>query len=104
MGPEPAPAAEALDLRDVPGGVRLRVRVQPRAAREGLAGLRQGALVVRLTAPPLDGAANQALVRLLAKTLGVAPSAITLERGQTGREKLLHIAGLTRALALVRLG
>jgi hypothetical protein len=70
------------------------VRVQPRASREGLAGLRQGALVVRLTAPPVEGAANAALLRLLARTLGLAPSALELLRGQTGREKLVLARGL----------
>jgi uncharacterized protein len=55
--------------------VTLRVRVQPRASRDALAGEREGALVVRLTAPPVEGAANEALARFLGRTLGVAPSA-----------------------------
>jgi len=70
------------------------VRVRPRASREGLAGLRQGALVVRLTAPPVEGAANTALLRLLGRALGLAPSALELLRGQSGREKLVLARGL----------
>ena len=53
-----------LDLRDTPQGVTLRVRVQPRSSRNALAGEREGALVVRLTAPPVEGRANQALAAM----------------------------------------
>ncbi len=85
-----------LDLRDTPDGLRLRVRVQPRASRDGLLGEREGALVVRLTAPPLEGRANQALARLLGKALGVAPSAVRVVRGEAGRDKLVAVAGVER--------
>jgi uncharacterized protein (TIGR00251 family) len=84
----------ALDLRDTPQGASLRVRVAPRSAHEVIAGVREGALLVRLTAPPVEGAANAALLRLLAKALGVPPSSIALARGARGRDKLVHIAGL----------
>ncbi len=93
--PGPTSGADALELREARGSVTLRVRVQPRAAREELAGEHQGALRVRLTAPPVEGAANAALLRLLARTLGLPPSALALERGATGRDKLVRVAGLT---------
>ena len=93
----------ALDLRDTPQGLTLRVRVQPRASRDGLSGERLGALVVRLTAPPLAGRANQALVRLLAAALGVPPSAVRVLRGEAGRDKLVAVAGLSAAVARGRL-
>ncbi|MGE5126774.1 MAG: DUF167 domain-containing protein [Betaproteobacteria bacterium] len=92
-----------LDLRDTPEGLTLRVRVQPRASRDGLLGERQGALVVRLTAPPLEGRANQALARLLGEALGVAPSAVRVVRGEAGRDKLVAVAGLSAAAARGRL-
>jgi uncharacterized protein (TIGR00251 family) len=92
-----------LDLRDTPSGLTLRVRVQPRASREGLLGEREGALLVRLTAPPLEGRANQALARLLGKALGVAPSAVRVVRGETGRDKLVAVAGVSAAAARDRL-
>jgi uncharacterized protein (TIGR00251 family) len=92
-----------LDLRETEGGVTLRVRVQPRASRDALGGERQGALLVRLTAPPVDGRANEALARLLAGALGVAPSAVRLVRGGSGRDKLVAIAGLDAATARARL-
>jgi len=73
--------------------VTLRVRVQPRAAREGVAGVRAGALVVRLAAPPLEGRANEALLRYLAGALGIARSSVRLQQGARGRDKLLLVAG-----------
>ena len=93
----------ALDLRDAQGGVTLRVRVQPRASTDGLSGERAGALVVRLTAPPVEGAANEALARLLGKTLGVAPSAVRVVSGATGRNKVVSVSGLDAATARERL-
>lgn len=78
-------------------GVRLRLHVQPRASQTAIAGLHGGALKVRLPAPPVDGAANDALIRFLAERLGVARSAITLESGAAARTKVVHVAGVTRA-------
>jgi uncharacterized protein (TIGR00251 family) len=94
----------ALDLRATADGVTLRVRVQPRASRDALSGEREGALVVRLTAPPVEGAANEALARLLGKALGVAPSAVRVVRGATGRNKVVSVSGLDLAIARERLG
>jgi uncharacterized protein len=94
----------ALDLRDTGDGVTLRVRVKPRASRDALGGERDGALVVRLSAPPVEGAANEALQRFLGKTLGIAPSAVQILKGLTGRQKLVAIAGLDAATARERLG
>jgi uncharacterized protein len=74
--------------------VTLRVRVQPRAARSGLQGVREGALLVKLSAPPVDGQANEALRRYLAHLLGLAPSCVTLRRGARGRDKQMLISGL----------
>lgn len=70
------------------------VRVQPRASRDELAGERAGALLVRLKAPPVEGAANAALVRLLAKSLGVPVSAVEILRGPSQRDKLVRVRGV----------
>jgi uncharacterized protein (TIGR00251 family) len=94
----------ALDLRATGDGLTLRVRVQPRASRDALSGEREGALVVRLTAPPVEGAANEALARFLGKTLGVAPSAVRVVSGAGGRNKVVRVAGLDPATARERLG
>lgn len=94
----------ALDLRVTDAGLTLRVRVQPRASKDALSGEREGALVVRLTAPPVEGAANEALARFLGKTLGVAPSAVRVVSGATGRNKIVSVAGLDATTARERLG
>ena len=93
-----------LDLRTSGALLTLRVRVQPRASKDALGGEREGALVVRLTAPPVEGAANEALARFLGKTLGVAPSAVRVVSGASGRNKVVSVAGLDAATARERLG
>jgi uncharacterized protein len=75
----------------------LAVRVQPRAARDEIVGERAGKLVVRLTAPPVEGRANDALCRLLAKRLGVAPTRVSVVRGGRSRDKLVRVEGLSEA-------
>jgi uncharacterized protein (TIGR00251 family) len=82
-----------IEVRDVAGGATLRVRVSPRAPRDEVAGERNGALVVRLTAPPVEGQANAALVRFLARHLGVALSAVSVAQGAKTRDKVLLVAG-----------
>jgi uncharacterized protein (TIGR00251 family) len=74
----------------------LRVRVQPRASRSEIVGWRaDGALSVRVAAPPVEGRANAAVAALLAGALDLRPSAITVERGARGRDKLVRVKGVT---------
>ena len=94
----------ALDLRDTRGGLSLRVRVQPRASKNAMGGEREGALVVRLKALPVEGAANEALARFLGKALGVAPRAVRVVSGATSRSKVVRVAGIDAATARERLG
>jgi uncharacterized protein (TIGR00251 family) len=91
-------------IEATPTGVRVRVRVQPRASRTELAGLRGDALKIRLAAPPVDGAANEALVRFLAARLEVPRSAVRIEAGAAGRSKVVAVAGLSADTAAGRLG
>lgn len=93
-----------LDLRAVAGGVRFPVRVQPRASRSEVAGLHDRALKLRLTAPPVEGAANAACVDLLAGVLGVPRGQVRIVAGQQGRDKVVEVAGLTVEEAAARLG
>jgi uncharacterized protein len=72
----------------------LTVRLQPRARRDEVVGERNGALVIRVTAPPVDGRANAALCRLVAKVAGVAPSRVEIVRGHTSRDKVVRVTGL----------
>ena len=74
----------------------LDVRVVPRAGRTEIAGVRDGAIVVRLAAAPVDGAANAELIDLLARTLRVPKRAISIVSGERSRSKRVRIAGLTR--------
>ena len=74
---------------------RLNVRVTPRASRNAIEGFRAGALVVRVTAPPVDSAANEAVIELLSDALHVPKRQITIARGATGRNKLVDVDGLT---------
>jgi uncharacterized protein len=94
----PGDAGEALLLREELGAVSFQVRVAPRAARERVLGLHAGALKVALTAPPVDGAANQALIQFLARRLGVPARAIALLHGDRARLKTLRVEGLSAAL------
>jgi uncharacterized protein (TIGR00251 family) len=83
----------------------LRVRVQPRAPRSEIVGWRaDGTLSVRVAAPPVEGQANVALAALLAGALDVRRTAVTVERGTRGRDKLVRIMGLTPAEVRQRLG
>src|SRR5215813_100124 len=78
-------------------GTRIRLRVQPRASRERLEGVRDGYVRLRLTAPPVDGAANAACIIFLAKILHISRGQIHIQAGEKSREKLLHITGMTPA-------
>jgi uncharacterized protein (TIGR00251 family) len=73
------------------------VHVQPRASRSEIVGLHGAALKVRLHAPPVDGAANEALVGLLAERLGVPTRAVRIVAGGTSRAKTVEIDGSTEA-------
>ena len=82
-------------IRNTADGVELDVRVIPRARHNMVAGIRDGKCLVRLTAPPLDGAANEALIRTLADALGLPARAIQLLSGARSRTKRVRITGLT---------
>jgi uncharacterized protein len=73
---------------------RIAVRVQPRARKDEIGGERDGALIVRVTAPPVEGRANDAVRKLLARRLGIAPGRISVVRGASGRDKLVEIDGM----------
>jgi uncharacterized protein len=91
-------------LSPTPHGTRLTVRLLPRASKDEIAGRHGGSIRIRLTAPPVDGAANDALVRFLADRLGVARATVTLVRGHAARDKTVHIAGLPPEEVARRLG
>ncbi len=85
-------------------GIRLRLHVQPRASRSELAGRHGNAIKIRLTAPPVDGAANEALLRFLASRLEVPLSTLSLVAGGSGRSKVVAVDAITPEDASRRLG
>jgi len=82
-------------IRDRPAGVEIDVRVIPRARKTEIAGPRDGALVVRLAAPPVEGAANEALVAFLAEWLAVPRRAIHILSGERSRRKRVAVDGVS---------
>jgi uncharacterized protein (TIGR00251 family) len=83
--------------------VTLSVRIQPRASKNELVRMENGRLKIRLTAPPVEGAANEALIKLLAETLSVSKSQIEIVAGHASREKIVKVHGVSKADALKRL-
>jgi uncharacterized protein (TIGR00251 family) len=81
----------------------LRVRLTPRADRDAIAGVRDGVITVRVSAAPVDGQANAALIKVLAKALGVPKSRLSIVRGQAARDKLVRVDGLLTSDAHARL-
>jgi uncharacterized protein (TIGR00251 family) len=73
----------------------LHIRVQPRAKRDEVVGERGQAIVIRLAAPPVDGKANAALTALIAKAANVPRSSVEIVRGQTSRDKVVRVDGVT---------
>ncbi len=84
-----------LQVKRVPGGVTLTVRVTPRARKNEIVGVAGDALKLKLAAPPVEGAANATLCAFLAEKLGVRKSAVTLIAGQTSRQKVVRVEGVT---------
>jgi uncharacterized protein (TIGR00251 family) len=85
-------------------GVLITVRVAPRAARSGIAGTRDDALLVRLHAAPVDGAANAELIAVIAETMGVPRRAVSISAGEKSRRKIVRVSGVSVDEARARLG
>ena len=90
-------------ITDTLGGVIISVRVIPRAGRSEIAGVRSGALVVRLNAPPVEGAANAELIEVLADALAVPKRDISIASGVTSKQKRVRVSGITADRAASRL-
>ena len=90
-------------IHSTTGGIILDVRVIPRAARSGLAGTRGDALLVRLNAPPVEGAANSELIAVIAAALDVPRRDVSIVGGARARQKRVLVAGVDAATATKRL-
>ena len=74
--------------------VRINIYVQPRASRTEVVGLHGDAIKLRVAAPPVEGEANDEVVRFIAKTLGISNSAVHIVSGETGRRKVIEVGGV----------
>ena len=83
--------------------VLLKLHVTPRGSRNEITAWRGDTLYVKITAPPVEGAANAALIRFIAKSLGLPKSRVRLVSGERSREKTLSIAGITQSSLRARL-
>jgi len=91
-------------LKPAADGVLISLKVQPRASRNEIGDVLGSELRVKVSAPPVDSAANEAVVRLIAETLNVPRNRVELVRGQTSRHKAVRISGLSPTAVATRLG
>jgi uncharacterized protein len=93
-----------ITIRESANGVTLTVKIHPRARKDAIAGEIGDALKVSLTAPPVEGRANAACIDFLAKLLKVPRSSVTIASGQTSRNKVIRVVGLSADAIRERLG
>lgn len=93
-----------MEIKETEGNVEFSVRVVPRASKTEIAGEIGGAVKVRVASPPVDGAANEELVKFLAKKLDVSRSDVSLISGAASRTKTIRVYGLTTRQLLDALG
>ncbi len=91
-------------LRETAAGVSFSVRVQPRASRTAISGVLGDALKVALAAPPVDGRANEALIRFFAELFEVPRPAVEIVSGESSRNKIVRVAGVSAEFVRGRLG
>ncbi len=84
-----------ISIRDTPDGATFQVKVQPRAKKNAVGGEVGEALKLALTAPPIEGRANQACIAFLAELLNVPRSSVTIATGQSSRNKVIRVAGVS---------
>ena len=92
-----------IPIRDTPAGATFQVKVHPRARKNAITGMVGDALKLALTAPPVEGRANDACIAYLAEFLNVPRSSVTIAAGETSRQKLIRVAGLSAAQVEVKL-
>ena len=91
-------------LKTVPDGVRLSLKIQPRASQNEIGAVVNGEMRIKVTAPPVDAAANEAVLRMLAERLDCPRGAVQLIRGQTSRHKQVLIRGMSADAVLKKMG
>ena len=85
-----------LQINEMAGGIRLEIKVQPRSARNSIAGEQDGRLKIKITAPPVEGEANKMLIEYLAQLCKLPKRNITIIKGDSSTYKLIELRGITR--------
>jgi hypothetical protein len=93
----------SLIVQDTKGGVVLSVHIQPKASTTECVGIHGAALKIRVAAPPVDGAANEELIRFLARSLSIPVTSVQIQSGANGRHKRVRLNGVTAAHVTARL-
>ena len=85
-----------MKISEVEKGVILDVKVNPRSSKNEISGFIEGVLKIKITAPPVEGAANRECIKFLAKTFNISPSSVSVIKGETSRQKRILIEGVSR--------
>jgi uncharacterized protein (TIGR00251 family) len=93
-----------ISIHDTPDGATFAIKVHPRARKNAITGELGGALKLSLTAPPVEGRANEACIEFLANLLKVPRSSVTIASGQSGRRKVIRVSGVSADDVQTRLG
>ena len=83
-----------LEIKSYKTGIQFSAAIQPRASRNQIIGIHNHCLKIKLTSPPVDGAANQACIKFLAKAFGISPSRISIVKGETSKNKTIQFEGM----------
>lgn len=89
-----------LNITQHKAGIQFSAAIQPRASRNEISGVLDGALKIRLTSPPVEGAANKACIKFLAKRLGVSQSRVDIVGGLTSKNKIIRVEGMDETVFL----
>lgn len=99
---DPAATGE-IKINPCKNGIRISAVIQPRASKNEVAGIHNNSLKVRLTSPPIDGAANKTCIKFLAKWLGVSPSNLSIVAGLSNKNKTIEISDMDESAFLKKL-
>jgi uncharacterized protein len=92
-----------IPVRDTASGATFSIRVQPRASKNAITGVRGDALKLSLTAAPVEGRANEAVIEFFAKLLNVSRSSVTIAAGESSRNKVIRVSGMSADAVRARL-
>ena len=90
-------------IRELSEGLLISINVQPRSSKTEIIGIHQNSLKIKLTSPPIEGAANSLLIKFISKELGIAKSNIVLKSGEKSRKKKLTVKGCSKEEAIQKL-